>query len=86
MKEWFNLKENTPWIKGYEDTNSNPVYKHAESPEKWDIECNRLIMSCYGEGGSIDIRLMNTDNDLQHQINITIDDGKLKAIVSEQTK
>jgi hypothetical protein len=30
---------------------------------------------------------MNTDKDLQHQINITIDDdGKLKAIVSEQTK
>ena len=86
MKKWLNLNENTPWIKGYEDKNSNPVYKHAESPEQWKIECNRLIMSCYGEGGSIDIRLMNTDKDLQHQINITIEDGKLKAIVSEQTK
>ena len=43
-------------------------------------------MQCYGKGGAIDIRLMNTDKDLQHQINITIDDGKLKAIVSEQTK
>ena len=86
MKKWFNLNENTPLEKGYEDKHSNPVYKHAESPEKWDIECNRLNMSCYGEGGSIDIRLMNTDNDLQHQINITIEDGKLKAIVSEQTK
>ena len=43
-------------------------------------------MQYYGEGGSIDIRLMNTDNDLQHQINITVDDGKLKVIVSEQTK
>ena len=41
----------------------------------------------YGKGGSIDIRLMDTDNDIQHQINITVDkDGKLKAIVSEQTK
>jgi len=29
---------------------------------------------------------MDTDKDLQHQINITVDDGKLKAIVSEQTK
>ena len=44
-------------------------------------------MSCYGKGGAIDIRFMNTDKDLQHQVNITIDsDGKLKAIVSEQTK
>ena len=34
----------------------------------------------------LDEQLMDTDNDLQHQINITIDDGKLKAIVSEQTK
>ncbi len=48
---------------------------------------NRLIMSCYGNGNAIDIRLMDTDKDLQHQINITVDDdGKLKAIVSEQTK
>ena len=87
MKNWFNLNVNTPWIKGHEGPNSNPVYKHAESPSKWDIKCTRLIMSCYGEGGAIDIRLMNTDKDLQHQINITVDsDGKLKAIVSEQTK
>ena len=74
------------WFKGYEDTNSNPVYKHCKNPDKWEIKSNRLIVSYYGNGGAIDIRLMNTDNDLQHQINITIDDGKLKAIVSEQTK
>jgi hypothetical protein len=44
-------------------------------------------MSCYGDDGAIDIRLMDTDNDFQHQINITVDDdGKLQAIVSEQTK
>ena len=86
MKNWLNLNENTPWIKGYEDTNSHPVYKHAESPEQWKIECNKVFMQCYGKGAAIDIRLMNTDNDLPHQINITIDDGKLKAIVSEQTK
>ena len=71
MKNWLNLNDNTPWVKGYEDKHSNPLYKHAESPES----------------AAIDIRLMNTDKDLQHQINITIDDdGKLKAIVSEQTK
>ncbi len=86
MKNWLNLNEKTPWKKGYEDTHSNPVYRHSKSPEQWETECNRLIMSCYGEGGAIDIRLMNTDSDLQHQINITIEDGKLKAIVSEQTK
>ena len=86
MKNWFNLNENTPWIKGYEDKNSNPVYKHADSPSKWDIKCSRLIMSCYGEGAAIDIRLMYNDNDFQHQIYITINDGKLKAIVSEQPK
>ena len=86
MKQWFNLNENTPWIKGYEDTNSNPVYKHCKNPDKWEIKSNRLIITYYGEGGAIDIRLMDTDKDLQHQINITIDDGKLKAIVSEQTK
>jgi len=86
MKNWLNLNVNTPWIKGYEDKHSNPVYKHAKNPDKWDIKCSRLIMSCYGDDGAIDIRLMDTDNDLQHQINITVDDGKLKAIVSEQTK
>ena len=86
MKNWLNLNENTPWIKGYEDKHSNPVYKHAENPERWKVECNKVFMQYYGEGGSIDIRLMNTDNDLQHQINITFEDGKLKAIVSEQTK
>ena len=74
------------WIKGYEDTNSNPVYKHCYDPDKWEVKSNRLIMTCYGEGNAIDIRLMDTDKDLQHQINITVSDGKLKAIVSEQTK
>ena len=74
------------WFKGYEDTNSNHVYKHCYDPDKWEIKSNRLIVTCYGKGGAIDIRLMDTDKDLQHQINITVDDGKLKAIVSEQTK
>ena len=74
------------WFKGYADTNSNPVYKHCYDPDKWEIKSNRLIVTCYGKGGAIDIRLMDTDKDLQHQINITVDDGKLKAIVSEQTK
>ena len=74
------------WVKGYEDKHSNPVYKHAKNPDKWEVKSNRLIMSCYGDDGSIDIRLMDTDNDFQHQINITVEDGKLKAIVSEQTK
>ena len=74
------------WIKGYEDQHSNPVYKDAKNPEKWDISADRFHITYYGEGGAIDIRLMNTDKDLQHQINITIDDGKLKAIVSQQTK
>jgi len=86
MKNWLNLNVKTPWKNGHEDTHSNPVYRYSKSPEQWEMECNRLIMSCYGEGGAIDIRLMNTDSDLQHQINITIEDGKLKAIVSEQTK
>ena len=87
MKKWLNLNEKTPWEKGYEDKHSNPVYKHAESPSQWKVECNKVFMSCYGKGGAIDIRLMNTDKDLQHQINITVDsDGKLKVIVSEQTK
>ncbi len=74
------------WINGYEDKHSNPVYRHAKNPDKWEIKSNRLIVSYYGDGGAIDIRLMDTDKDLQHQINITIDDGKLKAIISEQTK
>ena len=41
MKDWLNLNENTPWIKGYEDTTSKPVYKHAENPELWKVECNK---------------------------------------------
>ena len=87
MKEWFNLNENTPWIKGYEDKNSNPVYKHAESPENWKVKCNKVFMQCYGKGGAIDIKIRENNTDFKHDINITVDDdGKLKAIVSEQTK
>jgi len=75
------------WIKGYEDKHSNPVYKHCDNPERWDIKGNKVFVSCYGKGGAIDIRIMDTDNDLQHQVNITIDDrGKLNARVSQQTK
>ena len=71
------------WIKGFEDIHSNPVYKHCKNPNKWEVKSNRLIVSYYGDGGAIDIRLMDTDNDLQHQINITVDkDGKLQAIIS----
>ena len=75
------------WVKGYEDVHSNPVYKHCKNPDQWEVKSNRLIVSCYGKGGAIDIRLMDTDNDFHHQINITVDDGgKLKTIISEQTK
>ena len=87
MKEWFNLNENTPWIKGYEDKHSNPVFKHCKNPDKWEVKDSRFIMFRYGKGGAIDIRIMENDTDLKHDINITVDkDGKLKAIVSEQTK
>ena len=87
MKNWLNLNENTPWIKGYEDTHSNPVYQHCKNPDKWEVKDSRLIMFRYGEDGSIDIRIMENDTDFQHQINITVDnDGKLKAMVTEQTK
>ena len=87
MKNWLNLNENTPWVKGYEDKHSNPVYKHAKNPDKWEVKSNRLIVSYYGDGGAIDIRIMENDTDLKHDINITVDDdGKLKAIISEQTK
>jgi len=85
MKNWLNLNEHTTWKKGYEDKHSHPVYKHAESPSQWEAT-GRVIVSCYGKGEAIDIRIMETDSDLQHQVNITIDDGKLKVIVSEQTK
>ena len=75
------------WINGYEDKHSNPVFKHCENPDRWEVKDSRFIMFRYGKGGAIDIRLMDTDKDLQHQINITVDkDGKLQAIISEQTK
>ena len=75
------------WIKGYEDVNSNPVFKHCKNPDKWEVKDSRFIMFRYGEGNAIDIRIMENDTDLKHDINITVDkDGKLKAIVSEQTK
>ena len=41
------------WINGYEDKHSNPVYKHAKNPNKWEVKSNRLIMSYYGDGGAI---------------------------------
>ena len=75
------------WIKGYEDKHSNPVFKHCKNPDKWEVKDSRFIMFRYGEGGAIDIRIMENDKDFRHDINITVDDdGKLKAIVSEQTK
>ena len=75
------------WIKGYEDVNSNPVFKHCKNPDKWEVKDSRFIMFRYGEGGAIDIRIIENNTDLKHDINITVDDdGKLKAIVSEQTK
>ena len=39
------------WINGYEDKHSNPVYKHAKNPDKWEVKSNRLIVSYYGDGG-----------------------------------
>ena len=75
------------WIKGYEDIHSNPVYKHCDNPDKWEVKSNRLIMSCYGNGNAIDIKIRENNTDFKHDINITVDDdGKLKAIISEQTK
>ena len=75
------------WIKGFQGKNSYPVYKYCDYPSHWDIKCDRVIVSCYGKGRAIDIRLMDSDNNFQHQLNITVDnDGKLKARVSEQTK
>ena len=75
------------WIKGYEDKHSNPVYKHAKNPKKWDISADRFHITYYGEGGAIDIKVLDSKTDFAHHVNITVDDdGKLKAIVSEQTK
>ena len=91
MKNWLDLNENTPWIKGYEDKHTHPVHKHCDNPEKWEVKDSRFIMFCYGNdfqnNGAIDIRIMENNTDLQHNINITVDDkGKLKARVSQQTK
>ena len=75
------------WIKGYEDVNSNPVFKHCKNPDKWEVKDSRFIMFRYGKGNAIDIRIMENDTDLKHDINITVDDdGKLKAMITEQTK
>ncbi len=75
------------WRRGYESKNSNPVFKWATNPDKWEIKDSRFIMFRYGKGGAIDIRIMENDTDFQHDIKITVDDdGKLKAIVSQQTK
>ncbi len=75
------------WINDHEDKHSNPVYKHCKNPDRWEVKDSRFIMFRYGRGGAIDIRIMENDTDFRHDINITVDDdGKLKAIVSEQTK
>ena len=75
------------WINGYQDKHSNPVYKHAKNPDKWDISADRFHITYYGKGGAIDIKVLDSKTDFAHLINITVDDdGKLKAIVSEQTK
>ena len=75
------------WINGYQDKHSNPVFKHCKNPDKWEIKDSRFIMFRYGEGGAIDIKIRENNSDFKHDINITVDkDGKLQAIVSEQTK
>ena len=88
MKKWFNLKHNIPWEdQANISDKSNPVYRYADNPSSWDIKCTRVVASCYGKGDAIDIRIIDTDSDKQHQFNITIgEDGKLKARLSEQTK
>ena len=85
MKNWLNLSNNIPWETGHQSTNSNPVYRHTDEPSQWEAT-GRVIFNCYGNGQAIDIRIMETDSDKQHQYNITIQDGKLKARVSEQIK
>ena len=32
------------WIKGYQDKHSNPVFKHAKNPDKWEVKDSRFIM------------------------------------------
>ena len=73
MKNWLNLNENTPLLKGYEDKHSNPVFKHCKNPDKWEVKDSRFIMFCYGEGGSIDIKIRENNSDFKHDINITVD-------------
>ena len=88
MKNWFNLNNDIPWEDQKNITeNSNPVNRYANSPSRWEATGSRVIFNFYGEGQAIDIRIMETDSDKQHQVNITIgDDGKLKARLSEQTR
>ena len=88
MKNWFNLNNDIPWEDEKNITEkSNPVYRYADSPTQWEATGSRVIFNFYGEGQAIDIRIMETDSDKQHQVNITVgEDGKLKARVSEQTK
>ena len=86
MKKWLNLNEKTPWYTSNHDEKSTPVYRYANSPSNWEAT-GRVIINCYGEGKAIDIRIMETESDKQHQVNITVgDDGKLKTRVSEQIK
>ena len=87
MKNPFKINNNIPWSESFIGKNTNPVYRHATSPSRWEATGSRVIFNYYGEGKAIDIRIMETDSDFQHQVNITVDeDGRLKAIVSEQTK
>tara|TARA_B100001996_G_scaffold247329_1_gene191597 strand:+ start:150 stop:416 length:267 start_codon:yes stop_codon:yes gene_type:complete len=88
MKNWLNLNNNIPWENQKNTTeNSNPVNRYTDNPSQWEVTGSRVIFNCYGEGQAIDIRIMETDSDKQHQVNITVgDDGKLKARVSEQIK
>ena len=88
MKNWLNLSNNIPWENQKNTTEkSNPINRYADSPLQWEVTGSRVIFNCYGDGKAIDIRIMETDSDKQHQVNITVgDDGKLKARVSEQTK
>ena len=87
MKNWLNLNNNIPWETDETSEKSNPVYKYADNPPQWEVKCTRVIASCYGNDKVIDIRIIDTNSDKQHQYNITIgEDGKLKVRASEQTR
>ena len=58
-----------------------PVYKFFEDPKEW-VGSGTVVVSC--KDGAVDVKIMEKDSTMIHQISVYSDDGPVKTVVTEQ--